>query len=166
MQLILHFIVWKFLWIICFHEDWSSKRKCCFLIEICTLYMLTDYIVELNDLFIFLKETEMTVTSCRIYAGLHNARSLLHSEQWYILASNIYVHFNLYSHFSSAVPLVMIEISFIIASFKGHPGFEKKTGRGKVIWRHGLQIDMSGKYIHEFPVEVQWSIILSCIIRL
>lgn len=32
-----------------------------------TLYMLTDYVVELYDLFIFLKETEMTLSQATEY---------------------------------------------------------------------------------------------------
>lgn len=41
-----------------------------------------------------------------------------------------------------------------------------KNREGKVIRRHELQIDMSGRCIHEFLVEVQWSIIFFCTIDL
>lgn len=125
MQLGLHFRAWKFLGICCFHKGWPSKRKGCFLIGICALYILTNYIAELHDLFIFLREPEMTLSGAAEY--MQDCTMLLHFEQRYVLASNIYVHFNLSAHFSPAVPLVMIEISFIMASFKGHPALDKKT---------------------------------------
>lgn len=90
------------------------------------------------------------VTSCRIYAGLHNTQSLLHSEQWYILASNIYIRFNLNSHFSSAMPLMMIEINFIMASFKGHPGSEEKQGGKKSYRGMGSKLVCQGKISMNF----------------
>lgn len=133
-----------------FPERLIQQKKSYSFTEICTLYMLTDYVVELCELFIILKETEMTVTSWRIYAGLHNAQSLLHSEQWYILASNIYIHFNLYSHFSSAVPLMMIKINFIMASFKGHPGSEEKLGGEKSSRGMGSKLVCQGRISMNF----------------
>lgn len=152
MQLIWNLIVWKFLRFICFHKDWYRKRKCYSLLYPTHVNWLHSW--TLCPIYLPERNRNDFVTSYRIYAGLHSAQSLLHSEQWYILASNIYVHFNLYSHFSSAVPLVMAEISFITASSKGHPCFEEKTGRekssggmsSKLICQGGVSMNFLLKY--------------------
>jgi hypothetical protein len=47
----------------------------------------------------------------------HNAQPLCCDEQQYIWAFNIYIHFNLFAHFSLSVPVEMKEISFIIDDF-------------------------------------------------
>lgn len=151
MQPVWHLIIWKFSCFICFHKEWYRNRKCYSLLystHINWLYSWTLWPIYLPE-----RNRNDFVTSYRIYAGLHSAQSLLHSEQWYILPSNIYVHFNLYSHFSSAVPLVMVEISFITASSKGHPCLEEKTsekssgGMGsKLICQRGTSMNFLLKY--------------------
>lgn len=45
----------------------KKKNKSYSFTEICTLFMLTDYVVELYELFIILKETEMTLSQAAEY---------------------------------------------------------------------------------------------------
>lgn len=68
--------------------------------------------IELFDLLVILKENEMAVRG-KMYPDQHHAQPWCRDEQL-IGAPIIYIHFNLFAHFSLSVPIEMKEISFII----------------------------------------------------